>query len=306
MNGTRAAPARPQCWELAGPDDAPVILALGGISATRHVVRAAPDDVPGWWDAVAGPGRALDTGSRRVLGVDFIDGGRAVDGRPARVVTTHDQAVHIVAILDELGIERLSAVVGASYGGMVALALAERFPERVERLVVVSAAHATHPMATAIRAVQRRIVELGLETGRGADAMALARALAMTTYRTRREFAGRFGTAPDLSAGESEFEVERYLTRAGRTFAERTRPERFLALSLSADLHRVEPERVRVPATVIAARGDTLVPPSQSRVLARRLPLLRAFHLLETRKGHDAFLTEPRRLTSLLAPALSA
>lgn len=291
--------------EIVGPAGAPVVLALGGISAHRHVVGHAGDDTPGWWDGVAGVGRALDPRTRRILGIDFLDGGRRDDGRPARVVTTHDQADRVVAALDALGIEQLEAAIGASYGGMVVLALAERYPERVGRIVVISAAHAPHPMSTALRVAQRRVVELGLDTGRAADAMALGRAIAMTTYRTASEFAERFDVAPVYTDGDIEFEVERYLRRAGEKFADRMRPERFLALSLSADLHRVEPARITVPATVIAAHGDTLVPPSQSRALARRLPALRAFHLLRTRFGHDAFLTEPARLGRLLTAALA-
>ena len=167
------APDRVLDYELVGPAGAPVILALGGISATKHVVRSDIDSAPGWWEGIAGDGRAIDTTRYRVLGVDFRDGGRARDGRPASIVMTHDQAARIVAVLDALDIRQLDAVVGASYGGMVGLALAEQWPALVRRLVVISAAHESHPMATGLRAVQRRIVELGLETGRVADAMAL-------------------------------------------------------------------------------------------------------------------------------------
>jgi homoserine O-acetyltransferase len=98
--------------------------------------------------------------------------------------------------------------------------------------------------------------------------------------------------------------VERYLRHAGERFAERMPPARFLALSLSADLHRVLPERVLVPTTIIAAQGDTLVPSSQTRALAARLPNLRGFHTLRSRRGHDAFLTETGRLSRLLITIL--
>jgi homoserine O-acetyltransferase len=291
--------------ELVGATDAPVILALGGISADHHVVSHSDDPTPGWWQGLGGAGRVLDLETCRVLGVTLRDGGRAEDGRPARIVTTHDQAASIVALLDELRIERLGAVIGASYGGMVALALAERWPERIGRLVVISAAHETHPMATALRVAQRQIVELGLATNRAAEAMAIARGVAMTTYRTAREFAERFDGAPALTDRGAEFDVERYLHRAGERFAQRMPPERFLALSLSADLHRVVPDEISVPTTVVAAQGDTLVPPAQSRALARRLATLDRFVTLRTRFGHDAFLTEPARLGRLLATALA-
>lgn len=292
-------------YELAGAAGAPVVLALGGISAHRHVVSHVDVPTPGWWEGLAGAGRPLDLARRRVLGIDFRDGGRRADGRPRDVVTTHDQAESIVAVLDELEIDRLDAVIGASYGGMVALALAERWPDRVRRLVVISAPHETHPMATALRLAQRQIVEVGLATGRAAECMVIARGIAMTTYRTAREFDERFDATPAAIGPDVEFDVERYLRRAGERFVERMSPARFLALSLSADLHRVVPERVDVRTTVIAAQGDTLVPASQLRDLARQLPRLHAFVTLRTRFGHDAFLTEPARLGRLLTTALA-
>jgi homoserine O-acetyltransferase len=302
LDSAQGAPAH----ELVGAAGAPVLLALGGISASRHVTSSDADATPGWWEEIAGPGRALDTRTRRVLGVDFIDAGRASDGRPAGLVTTTDQAASIVALLDALAIDRVAAVVGASYGGMVALALAERWPERVERLVVISAAHASHPMATGLRALQRQIVELGLETDRATDAMVLARGIAMTTYRTVREFAERFDVTPTLHERSAEFDVERYLRHAGEKFARRVSPERFLALSLSADLHDIVPEKVQVPTVVIGADGDTLVPYDQLCAMASRLPDLRAFHVLRTRFGHDAFLTEPAQLGRLLTSVLES
>jgi homoserine O-acetyltransferase len=302
VSALRAAQRHRLAHECAGAPGAPVVLALGGISAHRHVVSHHDAPAPGWWEGLSGAGRPFDLASRRVLGVDFLDGGRAPDGRPATAVSTREQAAAIVALLDDLGIERLAAAVGASYGGMVALALAEGWPERVGRLVVISAAHEPHPMATASRVAQRRIVEVGLATGRTADCMAIARGVAMTTYRTAREFGERFDPRPD---GGGEFDVERYLRHVGARFAERMPPERFLALSLSADRHRVEPERIAVRTTVIAAQGDTLVPSSQLRTLARRLPRLDGFATLRTRFGHDAFLTEPARLGRLLTTALA-
>jgi homoserine O-acetyltransferase len=110
---------------------------------------------------------------------------------------------------------------------------------------------------------------------------------------------------PEYTERGTEFEVERYLISAGEKFAARMRPERFLALSLSADLHHVVPESVGVPTTVIAARGDTLVPPAQMRAMSKRLPQLDAYHVLQTRFGHDAFLTEQRKLGRLLTDTIA-
>jgi homoserine O-acetyltransferase len=282
---------RPPPYEVMGPSDAPVIIALGGISANRHVGS--------WWDGVAGPGRALDTSRYRVTGVDFLDAG-----------TTHDQADAIAAVLDELEVDQVHAFVGASYGGMVALAFAERYPERLERLIVFGAAHQPHPMVTALRVIQRRIVELGLGTGREHDALVLARALATTTYRSAREFAERFSRRsadchPERSEGAAVvFPVEQYLVHQGEKFAARFTPARFLALSLSADLHWVDPARITTPTTLVAAEGDSNVPREQLEELARRVGGPCRLVDLPSTKGHDAFLTEPLSVSRILTEAL--
>ena len=293
-------------FEIVGPPGAPVVAALGGISATRHVSASEHDPSPGWWDALVGPGRAVNTNAFRVLGVDFVDGGRRDDGQPARTVTTADQADAIARVLDALGVERLYAFIGASYGGMVALAFAERFPDRLDRVIAIGAPHEPHPMSTALRGIQRRIVRLGLATDRAHDALAIARGLAVTTYRSGAEFAARFDNAPNVvTDNDAAFPVESYLHYHGERFADRWTPARFLALSLSGDLHRVNPRAIRTPAVIVAAENDTIVPREQLEYLAAHLGGPARLVDLPSTRGHDAFLTEPRELGRILDIALS-
>jgi homoserine O-acetyltransferase len=291
--------------ELIGAVDAPVIIVLGGISAHAHVCAHDGDTRPGWWDAIAGPGCAIDTSSVRVLGIEYLDAGSLPTGAPAGVVFTHDQAAALAVTLDTLSIARVEAIVGASYGGMVALAFAERYATRVERLVVIGASHRPDPLATAWRGIQRRIVQLGLETGRAYDAVALARELAMTTYRSQAEFAARFTGDAVVHANDAAFPVDSYLRHHGETFAQRFSPSRFLALSLSSDLHRVNPSRITTPTTLVAEEGDLLVPREQLEELARELGGPCELLDLPSVHGHDAFLTEPERLGAILEHALS-
>ena len=293
-------------YELIGPPDAPLVVVLGGISASRHVVASEHDPSPGWWDAVVGPGRAVDTTQLRVLGMDFLDGGRGSDGRPKRTITTHEQAAAIVALFDAVGVARAHAVIGASYGGMVALALGERFGDRVDRLIVISAPAEAHPMSTALRSLQRRIVGLGIDTGETREALTLARGLAMTTYRSAREFATRFDSQPiERTANDAIFPVEGYLRHHGERFAAAWPPERFLALSLSADLHRVDATKIRTPSLLVAAEGDTIVPGEQMQALAAALGAPNRLVELPTTRGHDAFLAEPEAIGRLLKDSLT-
>jgi homoserine O-acetyltransferase/O-succinyltransferase len=297
------APVPP--YEVTGPPAAPVVVTLGGISASRHVTSTVSATSPGWWQNIVGSGRAIDTTEYRVVSFDYVDGGSTNDGRPATLVSTHDQADALARVLDTLSVHCVHAIVGASYGGMVALAFAERYPDRVGRLIVISAPHETHPMSTALRVVQRRIVTLGLETGRAHDALALARALAMTTYRSASEFAQRFDSVPDITCeADASFAVEKYLLHNGEKFARRWSPSRFLALSLSADLHRVDPERIRTPAVLVSVDGDTIVPSEQMAQLAVRLAGPSRLIRLQATTGHDAFLAEPDLIGPILHNSL--
>jgi homoserine O-acetyltransferase/O-succinyltransferase len=292
LEGVRVA------WRLAGRPHGPVVAALGGISAQRIVYSHG--DARGWWDGIVGPGRALDATRFRVLGIDFLGGSGTTTGpRSAEKfpsISSYDQAELILRVLNHLGIARLHAIAGASYGGMVALAFGERFAERVEHLLVIGASDSTHPMATAWRSVQRRFVRYALSHGEGARGLELARALAMATYRSPEEFAARFRAAPEHVEGEFEFAVERYLFARGADYAAQYRPEAFLCLSESIDLHSVDAARVHVPTTIVAVREDQLVPLADLRALCARLPS-RA-HLVEISSiyGHDAFLKEAGQL----------
>jgi homoserine O-acetyltransferase len=281
-------------WRLAGPAGAPVVLALGGISAHRRVFDVQQPRA-GWWSQLAGPAAALDSNRVRVLGFDYLgasgESSGPVAGGTFPSLSSYDQAEALRLLLDHLHIGALRAIVGASYGGMVALAFAERYPERVEQLLIISASERAHPMATAWRSVQRRVVRFALQLGRPAEGLELARALAMASYRSPQEFAARFAQAPRLEQGRFVFPVEEYLLARGRDYAARHLPEAFVCLSESIDLHSVDARRISVPTTAVAVLEDQLVPIADMRALAARLPRARLCEI-SSRYGHDAFLRE--------------
>jgi homoserine O-acetyltransferase len=272
---------------VTGPDGAPVIVLLGGISG---------DCFPcGWWPGLAGSGCAADPGRYRILGLDFI---ADADGEIAP--SPLDQAVALCAALDWLGVDKARAVIGASYGGMIALAMGQHFPARVERLVVISADARPHPAATAIRDLQRRIVALGLASGNEDEALSIARGLAMLSYRTREEFAERFegGISGPGTLGRSDSGA--YLRNRGEAFVARMSPQRFLSLSASIDRHHVDPSRIAVPALLIGADSDQLVPPVQMQDLASALAGPVQLHLLPSLFGHDMFLKDADKVSALV------
>lgn len=290
-------------WRLAGPSTAPVVATLGGISAHRRVY-ATDDPRSGWWHEVAGIGRSFPTDQFRVLSFDYLGGSGDTtgprDGAAFPSVSSYDQAELLLRLTNHLGLKSLRAIVGASYGGMVALAFGERYPERVAQLIVVSASDRTHPMSTAWRSVQRRIVRFAADCGRPAEGLQIARALAMSTYRSPEEFSARFAGSPRAGDHGFVFPVEEYLFARGADYATRYQPDGFLCLSESIDLHRVDAGRIFVPVTAVAVREDQLVPLADMRAMAARLPHGK-LQEISSLYGHDAFLKEAEALAPIFA-----
>jgi homoserine O-acetyltransferase len=301
-----ALPDAKIAFRLVGNPSGPVVAVLGGISAHR-IVTGAPGE--GWWPEMVGPGLAMDTRQYRVLGIDYI-GGRGNSSTPEvggrfPPISSYDQAEALSRIVRYLELGSLHAIVGASYGGMVALCFAERHAQMVGHIVVLSAADRSQVLSTAWRSVQRQIVREAIARGDGASGLKLARALAMATYRSNIEFAIRFGGAPQRSADRFRFPIEDYLFARGDDYVQKYRAESFLTLSESIDLHEMDATQVHTSATLIAVREDQLVPFNDMQALSARLNGPRQLIEINSIFGHDAFLKEGAALTPIIKHALA-
>jgi homoserine O-acetyltransferase len=125
----------------------------------------------------------------------------------------------------------------------------------------------------------------------------------MSTYRSSEEFEARFDAPPTRDNERFAFPVEKYLFARGTDFAERHSPEAVLCLSESIDLHQVDATRIFVPTTIVAIREDQLVPLTDLRGLAARLPVAK-LHEISSIYGHDAFLKESDQLRGIFSVAL--
>lgn len=284
---------------LGNPANPPVVV-LGGISANCFPAVCA-DGQPGWWSGLVGAGKSIDAQDFYVIGVDF-----AADDSGAAVPSTIDQARVLAAALDTVGVRHPMTIIGASYGGMVGLALAAAEPHRVAKLVMVCAADEPHPASTAARELQRRVVSLGLLAGRADEALAIARGMAMLTYRTADEFDKRFTGGIAEPSPLCCSEPGAYLRARGHAFRSVMSPARFLSLSASIDRHRVDVSKITAPCLLVGAGSDQLVFPCQLQRLFPRLPAGSELHLLESLYGHDMFLKEAERVGQVVAPFVAA
>lgn len=273
---------------LSGRASCPLAIVLGGISADRRIHR--------WWPEVAGARGVLNGNRFRRLSIDWPT---AEDGKQIGV---DDFADALADILDSLGFARVHAVVGASFGAMVGLAFAARHAGRVGRLIAISGAHRSTPAATAGRLIQRHIIESLAQSGFPDRGVALARSLALTSYRPAALFDQRFYNSDPR---QTLYDIDRYLEYNGSSFAERFDAKNYLALSSALDHHHVDPALVRCRTELVAVTSDQLVPVSQLRELAGAIGIHARLHLVDSPYGHDAFLKSARILNPLLARLLA-
>lgn len=299
------------------PSVAPQVLVI-------HALTGSADAAGDWWEPLIGPGRALDTDRIGVLSANLL-GGRygttgpsSVDPRTGRPygaafppVSTLDQARAQWRLLDAVGIDRLDLVVGGSLGGMVALEVALARPDAVRGVMPIGAPAATGPMAIAWNHLQLELIDrLGL------DGLALARELAMTTYRSEADFDERFGRGFESDGRPS---VVSYLDHQGRKLIDRFDPATYRILTGAMDRHdigvawggldgafaRLSAGGTRV--TGVGIQDDILYGPRQVHLLVDAATAAGAdarYREIHSTKGHDAFLVEWDQLSELIGEAL--
>jgi homoserine O-acetyltransferase len=313
------------------------ILLFTGLSPSAHAASSPADPSPGWWEKMVGPGKAIDTGRYFVICVNSLgscfgsSGPASIDpstGLAYRLdfpdLSVEDIARGGFEVLRTLGIERLSAVVGASLGGMAVLAFAAQFAGVARRVISISGSPAAMPFAIALRSLQRDAIltdpdwQDGQYSGdvRPTTGMRLARKLGTITYRSAAEWKHRFGRRPAsdrryeaLPPGRAhfpaEFAVQDYLNAQADKFVSVFDPNCYLYLSRAMDrfdlsahggtsmaaLKRAAAER----ALVIGVESDILFTIKEQDAIADAFTAAGTetrFVPLASLEGHDAFLVD--------------
>jgi homoserine O-acetyltransferase/O-succinyltransferase len=283
-------------WEAAGTLNAEksnAILITHFYSGTSHAFgKYTPgDNVPGYWDAIIGPGKAVDTNKYYVLSSDTLvnlnanvpnvvttgpasinpDSGKPY-GMSFPVVSIRDFVRVQKALIDSLGIKRLKAVMGASMGGLQAYEWAQSYPDGVERIIPVIASASAEPYLIAWLDIWGEPIRLdrkwngGDYYGKEPPLDGLKTALKIVTLQANSwEWARKaFGTAP-AEAGKdpaksisNKFKIEAYLDQVAAGRAATADANHFLYLVKANQLASVDPAKVKVPALVLYAPNDLI------------------------------------------------
>ena len=329
-----------ETWGTLNANADNAVLLFTGLSPSAHAASSPHDPSSGWWEDMVGNDKPIDTSRYFVvcvnsLGSCFGSTGPAspnpATSQPYRldfpVLALEDVARAGHAVVRRLSIDRLHAVVGASMGGMTALAYAICYPGQAEGLLSISSAARGEPFAIALRSLQRELIrnDPAWQDGNYAPdqpptlGMRQARKLGMITYRSAAEWAQRFGRERTTDGDPHsrfgiDFEVESYLEAHANKFIGTFDANCYLYLSRAMDLFDIADhggsvaegiKRVQLRrAMVIGVESDFLFPLHQQRELAEGLRQTVAdveFRALESIQGHDSFLVDMDRFRPAVA-----
>ncbi|MBB5937178.1 homoserine O-acetyltransferase [Streptomyces zagrosensis] len=331
-----------ETWGKLAPDGGNAVLVLHALTGDSHVAGPAEPGhpTPGWWDALIGPGRPVDTERWYVVAPNVLGGCQGStgpasprpDGRPwgpsFPYLTQRDQVAAEAALADALGVARWAAVIGGSMGGMRALEWAVGRPERTGSLLVLACPAAASAEQIAWGSVQIAAIrgDPGWQDGHYHDAppgggphrgLGTARRIAHVTYRSEPELATRFARRPQRGEDPwrgGRYAVESYLDHHAAKLARRFDAGSYVVLTEAMNGHDIGRgrggaapalRRITMPTLVAGVASDRLYPPSQQDELAAAIPGADRPRVIDSPYGHDGFLIETEQVGSLVRELLA-
>jgi homoserine O-acetyltransferase len=313
------------------------VLVCHALTGDQHVASRNPiTGKGGWWTAMIGPGKPIDTDRFFVICANVLGGCSGTTGpastNPATgrpwgldfpVVTIRDMVRAQAALIDRLGIATLFCVAGGSMGGMQVLQWAASYPERVFSALPLATGAKHSAQNIAFHEVGRQAVMADPDWRRGryleegtrpAKGLSVARMGAHITYLSEQALHRKFGRklqnreAPTFSF-DADFQVESYLRHQGISFVERFDANSYLYVTRAMDYFDLAADHggilakafsgTRTRFCVASFTSDWLFPTTDSRAIVHALNAAGAsvsFVELESDKGHDAFLLEEPNL----------
>ncbi|MFD9244026.1 homoserine O-acetyltransferase [Streptomyces sp. NPDC059556] len=330
-----------ETWGRLAPDRSNAVLVLHALTGDSHVAGdAGPGhQASGWWDAVVGPGRALDTDRWFVVAPNVLGGcqgssGPASTGPGGRPwggafprLTQRDQVRAESGLADALGIGRWALVIGGSMGGMRALEWAVGEPHRVASLLLLACPAAASADQIAWAAAQLHAIRADPHwrggdyhdagPGQGPHAgLGIARRIAHITYRSAEELESRFGHEAQEGEqpwGGGRYRVESYLDHQAVKLVRRFDAASYVTLVEAMNTHdigrgrggrRAALARVRARTVVAGVDSDRLYPLAQQEELAAGIPSADTVRVIRSPYGHDGFLLETDQVGGLVRELL--
>ena len=329
-----------------------VIFICHALTGDAHVAGMRPGETKpsGWWEGMVGPGRAIDTNHFHIICANVFGGCKGTTGpmsiNPASGKPygshfpryTFSDAVDVYRmLLRDLGVKKLAALIGGSYGGMQVMDWITRCPDEMEKACLIATSATLNTQALAFDIVGRASITddpqwhegdyYGLGDGKGPKTgLASARQLAHITYLSRellqekfeRRLQKNFVEAPAEErkkrddAFKTYFQIESYLDHQALKFINRFDANSYLHITHTMDMFDAAErygsldaacERVKAKCLVVSYQGDILFSEWQSKEIVaslKRAGKSMTYCHLEAGTGHDSFLTDIDDLSGLV------
>ena len=264
-----------------------------------------------WWDGLIGEGKTIDTRRYFVVCANMIGSSHGSTGpsslnpstgRPYGpdfpAITVGDMVRAQAALLDHLGVDRLAAIIGYSYGGYLTLQWGADHPERTRRLVVVASGLKGRGSPDMVAALQDRFATCpgwdggryyGREESGGIlDTLVELRLETLRGYGADQALRDELG---DAAAAERELEAQ------ARDWAAEFDANSLIALRKPLVGHDITPRlaEIRAPVLYVLSRTDALFPPDLAAPAMdafRRADVRASYHEIDSDHGHAAPRTE--------------
>lgn len=268
-------------------------------------------DVAQWWPGMVGSNEVFTPEKHFIICVNipgscygsslpheiFVD---TDDGKEFVQLTPRDVAQLFNRLAEKLGVKNILALAGASVGGFVALEWALLHGSFIQNLVLVATSYFVSPWNRALNETQL----MALENAENQQGMAVARAVAMLSYRTPRIYNDR-QAGFNSDGGSRAASYQRY---QGAKLAQRFSAQSYRYLIGFFNAHDVADFQqsyaqrlgeIRCKVLIIGFLSDLLFPVEEQRQMYRMIPKSN-YAELHSDFGHDAFLVETKTISAIV------
>ena len=313
------------------------VLVFHALSGDAHAAGLHSGDKRlGWWDAMIGPEKALDTKKYFAICSNVLGGCKGSTGPSSRnpktgkpygtefpILTIQDMVNAQRRLIDHLGIEKLLTVIGGSMGGMQVLQWMVSYPDRIRSVIPIATTMKHSPQQIAFNEVGRQAIMADHNWNNGDyygasppdRGLAVARMVGHITYMSDVSMADKFGRrlknhGKPFKFG-TDFEVEGYLRYRGDNFVKRFDANSYLYITKAIDYFNILNGKklseifkgLKAKVLVVAFKSDWLYPAYQSQEIVKACKLAgvdTTYCEINSTYGHDAFLLEVNEETHLI------
>lgn len=320
------------------------ILVCHALTGSAHAAfyNYETEKVPGWWDGIIGHGKALDPTRHFIVCSNFLVGCYGTTG-PSTInprtlkeygtsfpLTTIRDIVRVQRrLLEWLGVEKIELVIGGSMGGMQAIEWAVMYPDFVKRVVPIATGASHTAWGIGLNEVARQAIFNDpayrngnyYPYGQPSRGLALARMIAMLSYRSPESFTMRFQRGRfDEDGGKNFFDsknifqVESYLHYQGVKLVERFDANTYIYITRAMDLHDIARDRgklrdvlgtIKAKVHCVGISSDILYPAVEQQGLSELIPGA-DYTEIQSVHGHDAFLIEFEKMNQIVEEFLKS